>query len=212
MANETNELLQRFVATPSESREFLRNPILRDDWVYATDGSILIRVPRVEDIDAAESDLPKRLAEIFDNPRGETFVDLPDLPPAEACTPCHGSGIAYKCKACKGAGWLDRGGEDYDCKSCVGSGQTGEGDETDKVPCSACNGTRIFLNQRVTVGNIFFARRYLEKIKSLPEVRFATPPDNTIPAYFSFDGGEGLLMPMIEYVGGVWVPVKRRKT
>lgn len=192
-----NDLLKQFVAGANESREFLRQSILRDDWVYATDGSIVVRVPRADGIDAIESDLPKRLSEIFDNPRGETFVDIPDLPLAEPCMPCHGSGVVYKCQDCDGNGWFDRNGQNYACKSCGGYGQTGDGGETDKVPCSACNGTRIFLNQRVAVGNILFARHYLEKIKFLPEVRFAIPPDDTIPAYFAFDGGEGLLMSMI---------------
>jgi hypothetical protein len=192
-----NELLNRFVAWPYDAREYIRRPILRDGWVYATNGHIMVRVPWAEDIDAVESAIPKGMSFLLDTNRRDTYVEFPAIPPAEACASCSGFGSAYKCPNCGRTGEFCRGDEEYQCKRCAGSGQVDAGDEANVVPCDACEGTGKWLYQPVQVGGTRFARRYMDLIGSLPGVKFAPHPiSEYAPAYFVFDGGEGLLMSM----------------
>ena len=196
----TNSLLRRFVESSRDGAEFMRTPFTRGEWVYATNGHIAVRVPRADGIEASEIDLFPRIEAIFKQNKWDTFVSLPSLPPADQCRTCNGSGIGYKCTECDGTGQFDHGRHTYDCDECDGTGQTDNGN--DEEPCQVCDGTGELRYQKIQVGPWHYNRRYLAKIIDLPELQFAQRPDGpTINgsdgiANFTFEGGEGLLMPM----------------
>lgn len=202
MITSINELLQCFVEGRDDIRPYLRTPILRGEWIYATNGHIVVRVPKADGIAAVESDKPKDIDELFTKNKYANFIDIPALPPAEKCPVCLGSGIGYKCPDCDGKGAFDKGGHNYCCKECDGSGQVDDGRAADKELCVECDGAGDAPYMAVKVGEWHYNRRYLAKIESLPEVKFAPPPevpttrDDVAAAYFVFDGGEGLLMSM----------------
>lgn len=202
----TNELLQRFVAHDQDIRDHLRQPILRGEWIYATNSHIIVRVPRADGIDTRESDKPAGLADLFEKNRRDEFIALPDLPPGEKCNVCSGSGIGYKCLDCDGEGAFDYGCHSYRCKGCDGVGRVDDGDDADKEPCLECDGSGERHGQAIKVEIWHYDRRYLAKIYDLPGLKFSQRQegpqswDDTPPAYFSFTGGEGLLMPL--RVGG----------
>lgn len=197
----TTELLGRFVAGRGEIREYMRAPFARGDWIYATNGHIAVRVPKVDGI-AAESDKLKKIEGLFEKSKRDNFIDLPELPEAEKCPTCNGSGIGYKCPKCEGKGDFDKDGHSYDCKECDGSGQVDDGYDADKEPCIECGGDGESHYKAVKVGNWHYDRRYLAMIEKLPAVKFAQRPEgpadfeDVAVAYFVFDGGEGVLMPM----------------
>lgn len=194
--------LLRFVAARDDIREYMRAPFVQGEWIYATNGHIAVRVPKVEWVNVKESDKPASIGELFEKNKRDTFVTLPDLPPREKCPVCNGSGIGYKCSECDGEGEFTRGGHSYDCKECGGSGQTDDGADADKEPCIECDGDGESRHKAVAVGNWHYDRRYLARILELPAVKFAQRHegmkdlDDAAIAYFVFEGGEGLLMPM----------------
>lgn len=198
----TTELLLRFVAGRNDLREYMRAPFSRGDWIYATNGHIAVRVPKAEGIAAAESGKLEKIEGLFEKSKRDNFIGLPELPEAEKCPTCNGSGIGYKCPECEGKGDFDKGGHSYDCKECGGSGQVDDGYDADKEPCVECDGYGESRYKAVAVGNWHYDRRYLAMVEKLPAVRFAQreegPKDfkDAAVAYFVFDGGEGVLMPM----------------
>lgn len=168
---EMNEILQRFVAHKSELRDWLHQPFKIGEWVYATDGHIIVRVPAAgqESLDGAP--IPVDITGLFGSAhdaaqRARTIkVGLPALPEAQPCFACGGSASTYL--------------------------------RDDQQECFQCDGTGVERHQSVTVGARDYARRYLAKIADLPGLAFhQTPNEDIDPAFFTFDGGEGLLMPL----------------
>lgn len=198
----TTELLGRFVAGRDDIHEYMRAPFSRGEWIYATNGHIAVRVPKAVGITADESDKLAKIDELFAASKRDDFIDLPELPAAEKCPTCNGSGIGYKCPECDGKGEIEHGRHTYGCKECGGSGQVDDGCDADKEPCVECDGDGESRYKAVKVGNWHYDRRYLAMIEKLPAVKFAQrdegPKDfeDAAVAYFVFDGGEGVLMPM----------------
>lgn len=190
------EILQMFVANENETRVFMRKPILRGDWIYSTNGHVAVRVLKQDGIDAHETDSIPKLESLFTNNKRDAADDIPRLPVAEKCRDCDGRGFNYKCQDCDGEGTFDHGQHEYDCQECNCCGQVMSGEEEDKQPCWRCNGSGDAA-QPVKVGIQHFDRRYLAKIMQLPCIKFSTNPDDSMGSgYFTFDGGEGLIMPM----------------
>lgn len=147
-------------------RSTIEKPWTRGGFTYATNGHIIVRVP-------ARADVP----EVMTAPDatklkwgvvGES-VPIPDLPEPtmEECGDCFAIEEDMK-----------------DCEECKGTG---------KVP----------KYHDVEVGGASFSAEYLALIKALPGYRFY-PVKNDFskvrysanPSPFTFDGGEGLLMPL----------------
>ncbi|MRR49342.1 MAG: hypothetical protein EG825_00255 [Rhodocyclaceae bacterium] len=197
------EILSLFVASKIDHREFMQHPILRGEFIYATNGHVAVRVPASNGIASTVcDDKIKDMQSLFDKARSDVFLPtFPELPEANKCAVCNGSGIVYPCPSCDGEGEFEYKWHDYECKECGGYGQVDDGDEDQKETCEYCAGSG-HAQQPVKVKDFIFDRRYLSKIKDLPGVRFAVqqgfPTEGAIPpGYFVFDGGgEGLLMPM----------------
>lgn len=189
------EILALFVANEHDPRAFMRRPILRGDWIYATNGHVVVRIPKQDGIEAHETDSIPKMPAIFDDNQREDVAKLPRLPVAEKCYACDGTGHKFKCQDCDGEGEFDYGRHTYTCKECNGSGQVDNGEEEYKQPCCNCGGTGD-AQQPVQIDNQQFDRRYLEKITQLPGAKFSTHPYPMGTGYFVFDGGEGCIMPM----------------
>lgn len=192
------EIMERFVSDKGDLREYLRQPFSQGDYIYATDGHACVRFRKQDGMDAPYSGKPANVAELFDKYRTDNFMSkFPDLPEPEKCPACGGSGIGYKCRDCDGHGEFDHGKHSYICKECDGEGSVPYGQEEDQVPCWNCRGSRYRATPLRVSRLQHFDIVLLSKLKDLPGIRFApSPTREEDAAYFVFDGGEGLLMPI----------------
>lgn len=182
----------------SDRRENLTAPWSAGDHTYATNGHVIVRVPRLPDV--PENALAPKVAANEDHamfPYAEpaTWFPLSDieLPDAPKCHDCDGKGTHPDCPECDGDGAITFSSSQHDyevtCKSCDG----------DPKPhsCDNCGGTgkdeRRFV--RVSVGGACFQRHYLAMLKALPNCKIGPDVDPLKQAPFVFDGGDGLLMP-----------------
>jgi len=192
------EILSRFVGV-NDIRFYLNNIIRRPDFFYATNGHIAVRMPIQENVEAYESDHPRNIADLFIERKSDTWVEFPTLPEGEKCKFCDGTGLGYECDECDGEGEFEYGSHTYDCKECDGSGQISNRygiDRSEKTKCNKCDGKKLKPYQGIRVGGSTYDLKYLKDIADLPGMRIAVPVGPMATAYFTFDGGEGILMPM----------------
>lgn len=164
--------LKKFCGT-EETRPYLHNPFSRGDFTYATNGRIMVRVPRqdgvpdVEMPDGRKLDVEKPFHEA--GPRPESMMPL-HLKLPETTT--------EECEECEGRGF------EHDCPDC-------------ECPCTECDGSgQAEKDISVSIRGAIFDAKYIRLIQSLPNARFVVVPSPEGPTWFAFDGGEGLLMPM----------------
>jgi hypothetical protein len=180
----------------------LNVPWSRGVYTYATNGHILVRAPRLEDVPEKE-DAPE-VDKMFSIPLPDEWFPLADmaLPALEAtektCPECNGAGTKEcECPECDGRGMVDftNRHNDYevDCKTCNGEGKIHKCDK-----CNATGKIAVETLQPIKVGASHFQLRYLLLLKDLPNGKIApaAPSQSLLAAYFAFDGGDGLLMPM----------------
>ena len=159
--------LQSFCANQWEVRSYLQRPWRDGEWVYATNGHMIVRVPAesAPDVEARTSAQPKNPPDMFRvalEQEGE-FLLMPPLP------------------------------EDVPCPTCAGTGEIDEGIYgTDECPsCFATKHTFTYFE----LGDSGFNLHYLRLLSALPQVRIRTQGTKTAAALI-FDGGQALLMPM----------------
>ena len=142
------------------------------EYSYATNGHIIVRVPRVASI--KEREWP-RVDNLFpyDNPPAwfsVSDIKLPEVQTAD-CSTCNGDGII----------------EHDDCLDCGGH------------DCVDCGGTgTIVAIQPVLIGNSYFKLALLSILGDLPNCKIGPATEPLKQAPFQFDGGDGLIMPMRE--------------
>jgi hypothetical protein len=146
------------------------NPWSRGDHTFATNGHIIVRVPRLEGIE--ENDAAPDVSKALEHGEAKEWFPLSEI------------------KIPKYSGFV--------CPECDGSGK--EDDECEKCGhqknCEGCGGTgKIDRITPVAVGEVSFQAKYLALIKNLPNCRIA-PSGPETQAQFIFDGGDGSLMPM----------------
>lgn len=166
--------LQQFCSTDSV-RFYLHNPFTLGDFTYATNGHIIVRVPKVDGVPLAES-APNPSNIFKDFPASDRFTALPplNLPKAEGpetvdCSECDGRGKEHECPDC-----------DCECEACDGSGKE-------------------VREKRVSteLAGVILQLRYVRQIAALPHVEIAPHlAINGKPVFFRFEGGDGALMPM----------------
>jgi hypothetical protein len=168
--------LQQF-CSDDPFRENLSKPFTLGDFTYATNGHILVRLPKIDGVEEIKN-APNPSKIFKDFPAPNYFVSLPALalPPLEGpeivdCDVCGGSGKEHECPDC-----------DCECMACDGSGK-----EHREKKIST------------TLAGVILQLRYVRKLAALPHVEIA--PHLAIadksPVFFRFDGGDGALMPMI---------------
>jgi len=176
-------------------------PFSWGDYSYATNGHILVRVPRLTDVPEWEA-LNEKVVVIFDAvdfpAANAALVEIPDFkqPDPEVCIICKGRGKISNCPECDGEGEVTVGNDfhDYECEclTCFGEGKVFGNDAI----CSECNGTgnkKTFA--KVQVGMTFFSSHYLTMLRELQGIKVSATSELG-PQYFKWDGGDGLLMPM----------------
>lgn len=195
----TPEELKKFCADRDDLIYYIQEPFSHGDYTYATNGHIMVRIPRIEmeeterSRDAAVKLVGKAEKMFSDWSQAAEFLPIPavELPPMSTCKDCGGTGKNAECPKCDGTKEVEFSNayHDYEftCKTCNGRGRI-EG------PCENCDGTgKIETFASTEVGNAKFQNKYLFMIAALPDSKIA--PDGDGVAYFTFEGGDGVLMP-----------------
>jgi hypothetical protein len=153
-------------------RYYLEKPFRLGGYIYATNGHLAVRIPD-DGREAAEA--YKSVSGI-----GKIFADAIARDGEQFTVP----NIA-----------LPDGPDEEKCPACNGLGEP-ECDMEHMHDCPECDGTGMVETCiRVSVGVAEFQRKYLRLLAELPNCKiFVQRPDRS--AYFTFDGGEGCLMPL----------------
>lgn len=132
------------------------------------------------------------------------------------CTHCAGTGtqISVNCAKCEGSGMktCPTCEHENDCAECegIGSSVRPPTDADDKhgahaIDCCECDARGSIFNDgpkiEVMFGHNLFNAKYLSRIAGLPKLSIATEATSTVDGnyrgiWFTFDGGDGLIMPM----------------
>lgn len=166
----TLEQLARFCERPEGGRqERFPAPFSHGVWSLATDGRLLLRVPRMEEAQEITGGLkePHNVTDLFTPLDGQAPVPIQVLP-TQPCKNCAETGI-FTCHVCQ---------HSDTCPACWGTGRHG-----DATP--------------VQVGSEKFQCEYLRRLQTLPGLKFYPEHDPLGPARFTFDGGDGVLMPIL---------------
>jgi len=199
------DLLKTFCGT-DETRPSLMEPFSDDRYTYATDGRIIVRVPRIESITGHEKH-PQYACDLFPDeshylpveyPQGlESFVAEP-----VDCECCGGTGKQSKCRDCDGDGNKEcpECGTVHKCESCRGTGLIiGNRAIGDEVDCEDCEGIGK-IEKRFIVslnrGAVFVDLKYIKLANTLPGL-WLKYDGNQSPLYFTFAGGDGVMMPLV---------------
>ena len=198
-----------------ETRPRIAEPWSDGNYSYATDGHILIRVPRRKDVRDAK-DVPDGAIEIerFENifkqePKKWFPIGKIKLEKIE-CNKCEGTGLAYTCPECGGKGYTSASNKfsDYDdlkCMTCDGSGTISK-EQAERLiknnvlpenyfECEKCAGRGWVYKDEITkFGVAKFSNVLLSRISALPNCKIGIFGELE-PARFIFDGGDGIIMP-----------------
>ena len=147
-----------------ENRRSLNTPWSEGAYSYASDGRVIIRIPRLADVperDSAPKNLDQQLFKGF--PLAFPFSSITEPVSADynKCTKCYGSG-ERTCSEC---------GTTHTCDQCKGNGQ---------------------LASTTKIGTQLFNTHNLRLISQLCEIQWQLKSsENRI--YFEFNGGDGLI-------------------
>jgi len=191
--------LQDFCAKDEQKQNRLSKPFSHGKYSFASDGHMLIRVPRLLEVTKGLPDfMESKFTEFV---TGDCLTPIPDYEQEKKkCSICRGTGKVEECPECKGIGevYFQNIYNDYEfeCLTCNGHGEVSGG----KNACEECEGTGQVYADRwagIDIGNKRIGLRLLDKIKELPGVMLGNcSGDDKAPVMFRFDGGDGLLMPM----------------
>lgn len=160
--------LQPFCSTEN-SLEYLRRPWSKEGFTYATNGHVLIRVPRLSDV--PENDKAPNTDKIFAGTADQTATQK--IPTAKIP-----KGRTFECVSCEGRG------TEHDCPDCT-------------CECEECGGVGRS-EEQISAGILgaIYSAKYIRQLLTFPGLRFSSSPPVDGPARFVFDGGEGAIMPM----------------
>lgn len=161
-------------------REYLHSPFSFGEYTYASNGCMAVRVARRDDAPEAGDKQIKpseTLVKIFSKAETRSpeklAIRMPDAPKKIECERCEGSGHA-----------------DHDCPNC-------------ECECEDCDGEgSLTLRQRVRFGSFDLDAKYLRMIWPLPELKISLEKDDGEPVFFTFSGGDGVIMTMTQNLVG----------
>jgi hypothetical protein len=214
--------LDQFCAAPNDPRTHLNTPLSIDNYTYASNGHLIIRIDRRHDTPAPDN-LPKKVADLFRSLPEQALqkcgteigtLRLADFEPELTdCNECEGTGLTHVCPECQGDGEVFLQSDFYDyeaeCKSCEGSGTISDNQieslrsrnsrhpGVNKAPnrCQSCAGSGKQPNEeKHIVGDTTLGTGYLLLLKTLPNSTVFAFGKNDF-ALIVFDGGIGILMP-----------------
>jgi hypothetical protein len=166
--------LQKYCGS-DKFRSYLNRPFSTDDFTYATDGRIMVRVDRLPFDPPSTTfawDAPFKGMDtaLFGPLPHKTIAPFP-LPTEEDCPSCDGRGVEHDCPDCS-----------CDCEDCDGVGLINAEPE---ISTTVRGGT--------------FNLKYVALMLELPNVLVQTNrTDMEGPLLFKFDGGIGAIMPRRE--------------
>ena len=194
----TREQLATFCYKDDEMRPELQQPFTVGDFTYATDGRILIRVPRLDGVEKGCHDKwtacpSKYFSETLIGPVWLPVPELPAREPDRPCTKCDGKPV---CAACRGDGSVEYEFWHGPTKHTLyGTCPLCDGD----VQCRHCDGTLVEPrnegDEAVEIGGALINSDFLRLLAALPNAEL-TPRGPLDPCRIRFDGGEGVVMPM----------------
>lgn len=175
----------------------ISKPFSDDQYTYATNGFVMIRIDRLNDItDTPPITLDPLIKQYFD------CVPLCPMPEIKAkkvaCSKCDGEGKITECPECRGMGIIEWDNQYHsykdECKTCDGEGVLPKG----KDGCEDCEGSGKVddPHQSIEIDGVNFLPKTLEPISKLTNVLFFVRSGYK-PATFSFDGGMGIVMPLV---------------
>lgn len=171
----------------SDWRRHLSEPFTLGAYTYALDGTVNVRVPRIEG--EADTENPDQLAaintieKIFATCADQVLAPLPFKMPPEL--------PKVECGECEGRG------TDCDCPHC----------DNDECKCTLCNGDgEVARSRRIIFEHVCIKERLLRRVAGLPGFQLGMPSEpqkaDVINALrFTFDdgqgrAGDGLIAPM----------------
>ena len=175
-------LLKTFCSV-SPIRPNLSEPWSWGNFTYASDGRVIIRVPKLESIPVPEEEPAnqKKVENYFLSDESDgNYLPLP-LPPLEGwgklCPNCGGSGKTH-CLICPCCDNHIRLRSIIVCEECDGKG-------------------RILWEQQVAFGRHCLNQFYVDQLAVLPSVMISQHKSDPMgPVSIRFDGGDGRLSPM----------------
>ena len=208
-------MLERFCCA-DKGKENICRPWSTVNYTYSTDGHIMVRVPRMTDIEANETapDVERNpYSPMFDR-EPEKWVDVPEVDyEATTCPHCNGTAKGIVCPECEGDGivYLSSAFNTYDkqdCKTCKGQAQLSVAQFEEfktrhryksigiEESCDKCCGTgKVWTLEGKVVNGVNINLKFLSLLGKLPNAKLGTFEPMTVTR-FKFDGGDGLLMPM----------------
>jgi hypothetical protein len=162
--------LRAFVSPDHWRRSYRLAPWSAGRWTYATNGVVVVRVPRRVDFDVDVDAPSAKIDEWLDEPGEPQLRAMPAAdynPPAKTCSQCWGRGTVHDCPSC-----------DCDCESCNGSGE---------APA----------RWSVEWFGVHVDGNFWQQIATLPGARIGTEATRFGHLRFTFDGGgAGAVMPL----------------
>lgn len=192
--------LQQFCSRADDLREHLRQPWTFNGYRYGCNGHIMVRVPAPNEPNSPSHSLTEDAERLLlaRAAVSKNYIALPAFPAPQVCIRCDGDGqyLQVMCADCDGDGEFDRGLHTYECKNCEGDGWLPADEDTDGAQmrdCPECRGIGYY-RAGAPVGDTHFDVVYLRLLANLPGLRICTHGYD-VGAHFTFDGGEGVLMP-----------------
>lgn len=210
------ELLVRFCCADKD-KDNICLPWSTAAFTYATDGHIMVRVPRMADVEANATapDVEHNLYSSMFNREPVTWVDVPDVDfEASTCLHCNGTVKGVVCPECEGEGVVSLESEfnyygEDECTTCKGKAQLSVAQfEEFKArhrynspgvveSCGECWGTgKVWTMEGKVVNGVKINLKFLSLLSTLPNVKLGTFEPMTV-VRFKFDGGDGLVCPMM---------------
>lgn len=187
----SEEVLLSFCAKGGNRRPELCNPVSNEKHVYFSDSHIAVRVDKTKKSETSK--LADLLCGSFSRAKEracQKFCSVEKIVVEVKMAKCECGGLEITCSDCGGNGKIifnSDSGIEYcvDCDMCQAAG---------KVCCKHCGGNGI-VYLKTKVGNSFFDSKLLIDIAKLPNCQLVIPETNFLAVYFTFDGGDGVVMP-----------------
>lgn len=201
----TKEDLKKFC---SLTRDRVKTPYSIGDFTYATNGHLIVRIPKLDDVGPVPD--PVDPSRIFSYKTDYNDSEMQLLPKEYhkteklICSSCRGHKIISLCDDCEGDGVVHFESElgheyEFECIECNGYGVLSKNnlhfDKDKATECTTCGGEGETIKSfPVKIGQNNFQSDYINKLLTLPNLRFSSPDPEQDAVYFRFDGGDGFIM------------------